>query len=73
MTHLESLFAALYVSEGWYATYQNRAQGRSQQERRRALYCKARALVVFDRVRDECLKSGAAALTDAAITKAMRG
>ena len=41
MTHLERLFAALYVSDGWYegwATYGKR------------LHYKARAVVLFDRV-----------------------
>ena len=40
MTHFERLFAALYVSECWWSSWQTR----------RRLYYKTRALVVFDRV-----------------------
>lgn len=41
MTHLERLFAALYVSEGWYDGWKTNGE---------RLYWKARAIVVFDRV-----------------------
>lgn len=45
MTHMERLFAALYASEGWYATWQNyMTRGISRPDLR------ARAVVVFDRV-----------------------
>lgn len=45
MTHLERLFAALYVSEGWYATWQNyMTQGINKP------HLRARALVVCDRI-----------------------
>jgi len=45
MTHTERLFGALYISEGWYATWQNyMTRSISRPELR------ARAVVVFDRV-----------------------
>lgn len=40
MTHLERLFAALYVSEGWYSLWVS--SGR--------LHRKARAMVIYDRM-----------------------
>ena len=42
MTHLERLFAALYVSEAWYSAWKLRPTKR--------LYWKARAIVLYDRV-----------------------
>jgi hypothetical protein len=41
MTHLERLFAALYVSEGWYSPWKLNPE---------RIAWKARAVVVFDRV-----------------------
>ena len=41
MTHIERLLGALYVSEGWYASWQNRP---------RRIAFKARAMVVYDRI-----------------------
>ena len=42
MTDMARLFAALYVSEGWYDGW--------LQDPKRRLYWKARAVVLFDRV-----------------------
>ena len=43
MTHLELLFAALWVSESWFVAAQ-------YQTPRKALHYRARGIVVFDRV-----------------------
>jgi hypothetical protein len=48
LTHLERLFAALYVSEVWYAGWEVYRLGRQ-----RRLHHKARAMVLFDRVLTE--------------------
>jgi len=45
MTHLEKLFTALYLSEGWYVWY---SEGYMSQHTR--LYARCRAVVLFDRV-----------------------
>lgn len=45
MTHLERLFAALYLSEGWYCWFYE-----AQVPRGRRLYARTRAVVLFDRV-----------------------
>ena len=45
MTHLERLFTALYLSEGWYVWY---SEGYIHPRRR--LYARCRAVVLFDRV-----------------------
>ena len=48
MTHTERLLGALYVSEGWYATWKNyMTRGISRPDLR------ARAVVVFDRILNE--------------------
>jgi hypothetical protein len=39
-THFALLFAALYISEGWYDNWR----------RTKKVYSKARAIVLFDRV-----------------------
>ena len=44
MTHMERLFAALYLSEGWYVWVErNIPQGRK-------LFARCKAVVLFDRV-----------------------
>ena len=45
MTHLELLFAALYLSEGWYVRYVEKRVPPGRQ-----LCAKCRAVVLFDRV-----------------------
>lgn len=45
MTHLERLFTALYLSEGWYVWY---SEGYLSPNRR--LHARTRAVVLFDRV-----------------------
>lgn len=47
MTHLERLFAALYVSEGWYALSEAR---HCLKRGMRPLYYQTRAVVLYDRV-----------------------
>ncbi len=46
MTHLEAFFAALYISEGWYAWFAER----KDLSMRNRLYGRARSVVTFDRV-----------------------
>lgn len=46
MTHLERLFAALYLSEGWYVWW---SEQNTYPDRLRN-YERARAVVLFDRV-----------------------
>lgn len=45
MTHLERLFAALYLSEGWYIWWSERDIPKGRKN-----YARARAVVLFDRV-----------------------
>ena len=45
MTHLERLFAALYISEVWYFLYTD--QSRSPRDK---LYGRTRGIIMFDRI-----------------------
>jgi len=47
MMHEAIVFAALYVSEGWYTLWESRGM---LKRGARPLYYKARALVVYDRI-----------------------
>lgn len=47
MTHLERIFSALYVSEGWYVWWELRD---TLKKGFRPLYYKTRAIVIYDRV-----------------------
>jgi hypothetical protein len=46
MTHLERLFAALWLSEGWYVRFVERTDIPTG----RRLYARTRAVVLFDQV-----------------------
>lgn len=46
MTHLERLFAALYISEKWYVHFVER----TDMPAGRRLYARCRGVVLFDRV-----------------------
>lgn len=47
--HLEMLFAALYISEGWYDIWFQQRDSEERRLRKMATYGRARAVVLFDR------------------------
>lgn len=49
-TMLEHLFAALYMSENWHTLWLEHKDSRDRRFRRLAIYGRARAAVLFDRV-----------------------
>lgn len=49
-TMLEHLFAALYMSDSWYWAWLDYKDSKYRFERQFAIYGRARAVVVFDRV-----------------------
>lgn len=48
--HLGLLFAALYVSEGWFDVWFQQHDSKQRRLRKMATYGRARAVVLFDRV-----------------------
>ena len=53
LTKLERLFAALYISEGWYETYSIYYNDeKNKRNKRYGLFAKMRGVIVFDRVMD---------------------
>lgn len=48
--HLGMLFAALYVSEGWFDSWFQWHNSKQRHMRKMAMYGRARAVVLYDRV-----------------------
>jgi hypothetical protein len=47
---MQYLFAALWMSDTWYFTYIDNIRSRNRHKRGLAVYSRARAVVLFDRV-----------------------
>lgn len=50
MTKLERLLAALYVSEGWYETFNTQFFEKNKRNKRYGLYAKMRCVIIYDRI-----------------------
>lgn len=48
--HLGMLFAALYVSEGWFDSWSQWHDAKQPHMRKMSMYGRARAVVLYDRV-----------------------
>lgn len=53
LTKLERLFAALYVSEGWYEKFLDYYTEKNKTLKQFGLFAKMRGVIIYDRIMDD--------------------